>query len=168
MPLVRLLLVGLIASAAVLAETSLADAMEIRQVVPSLIALAALAWQLACPGPYTFLASGAIALVGDLFAPGRVGLGAASMLLVAYAAGRVAQRLRIDHFVLQVPIVLVGTAAWVLSTGLLRWLSGDASISPLVLLRQAPAVAAYTAAVALPVLMVVGWMREAAANKLAS
>ena len=167
MGLVRMMLVVLLAAAAVLADTSLADAIAIGQVAPSLIALAALVWTMAAPGPYAFLAAGAIALAGDLFAPGRVGAGAASMLLVAYAAGRLQQRFVADHFALEVPIVLVGTGVWVLATDLLRWVSGDVSLSPLVLLGQVPAVAAYTAAVALPVLMVAGWVREGTASKLA-
>lgn len=155
----NVLIVGLIAAAAVLAQTALAGAMQIGQVTPSLIALAALAWQLAGRGRYRFLGAGAIALAGELFAPGRIGAGAASMLVVAYALGGVQERLRIDHPAVQVPLVGAGTAAWVVGTGALRRLAGDASPSLVVLVEQAPAVAAYTAAVALPLLLVIAWTR---------
>lgn len=156
MILPRLMLVALIACAAAVADTSLAGALEVHQVAPSLIALAALTWQLVAPGPYAFLGAGAIALAGDMCAPGHVGAGAAAMLMVAYGVGR----LRIEHYALQVLVLLVGTTAWAVATGLLRWLLGDSAVGLALLLGESALVGAYTAALALPLLMVVAWVRE--------
>ena len=156
MSLLRLALLGLIAYAAAVAETSLAGALEICHVAPSLIALAALTWQLVAPGPYAFLGAGAIALAGDLCAPGRVGAGAAAMLLVAYGVSR----LRVEHYGLQVAVLFAGTTAWAVATGLLRLSVGDSAVGGTLLLREPVLVGAYTAALALPILMVVTWVRE--------
>jgi rod shape-determining protein MreD len=160
MMLFRLLLLVLAAYAAAVAETALAGTLEIHQVAPSLIALAALAWPLVLPGPHAFLGAGVIALAGDLAAPGRIGAGAAAMLAVAYAVGRLQSRARIEHYLLQVAVLAAGTFAWAIASGLLRVLCGEVPFGLPSLLRHSFLVAAYTAAVALPVLMTVAWLRE--------
>jgi len=159
MLLVRLAILGLLVYAAAAGETALVDALAVRQVTPSLIALAALTWQLACPGPYAFLGAGAIALAGDLLVPGRIGLGAAAMLVVAYAVRRLRDRFRVEHYALQLPFVFAATSAWALGTSGLRAVF-DRSATGLAVFEQSLLVAAYTTALALPVLMVVAWVRE--------
>ena len=76
-----LILIPIVYIAAV-AETSLVDVMRIGDVAPDLLALVALVWLVTVAGPRAFLVAGAVALLGDLIAPGRVGVGTAWMLLV--------------------------------------------------------------------------------------
>lgn len=160
MTAIRLALVVLIAYLAAVAETTLAGGLEVRDVTPSLIALAALGWQLVAAGPYAFLGAGLIALVGDLLAPGRVGAGAAAMLLLAYAVGRLQSRVRIEHYLVQAAVVMIAVSLWAAASGLLRSVLGDAASGVWSVLRQSALVGVYTAAVALPVLMVTAWARE--------
>jgi rod shape-determining protein MreD len=164
--LARLAILGLMVYAAAAGETALVDALEVRQVAPSLIALAAIAWPLVSSSPYAFLAAGVIALAGDLLAPGRIGLGAAAMLLVAYGVGRLRQRMSVEHYALQVPLVFAATAVWGASTGVLRSIAGESAVGGWTLLGQSLWVGAYTAALALPLLMVVAWLREPSSAQL--
>ena len=59
-----------------------------------LLALLAVVWLLTASGTRAFLVAGAIALVGDLIAPGRLGLGFGWMLLVGYGVTQVRARFR--------------------------------------------------------------------------
>jgi hypothetical protein len=158
--LARLAILSLMVYATAVGETALVDALAVRHVAPSLIALAALTWQLAWPGPYAFLGAGAIALAGDLVMPGRIGAGAALMLLAAYGAGQLRVQMRIEHYALQIPLVWAATTAWAAGTSLAH--AGTLALWPSLL------VGAYTAALALPVLMVVAWLRETPQGRDAS
>jgi rod shape-determining protein MreD len=162
--LARLAILGLLVYAAAVGETAMVDALAVRQVAPSLIALAALTWQLAWPGPYAFLGAGVIALAGDLFVPGRIGLGAAAMLIVAYATGRLRDRLRIEHYAWQIPLIFAATSVWATGSGVLRAMFGEAAVG-VAMLGQSLLVGVYTALLALPVLMVLAWLRETSSGR---
>ncbi len=75
-------------------ETSLGGVVRVGRATPDLLALVAVVWLLTVGGPRGFLVAGAIGLVGDLIAPGRVGLGMASFLLVGYALSRLRTKTR--------------------------------------------------------------------------
>ena len=154
-----LLLVPIIYAAAVL-QTSLAGVLCIGHVGPDLMALLAVIWLLTDSQPRAFVAAGAIGLVGDLIASGRVGLGMACFLLVGYALGRLRARLPADHLVGRVTIVLVAVSLTSLGIGTAGWLLGDPSPGLREIVARSVGVGIYTAGASLPVLMILGWISE--------
>ena len=153
------LLIPLVYLAAV-AETSLADVLRVGQTAPELLALTAVVWLLLARGRWAFLAAGAIALVGDFIAPGRLGVGAAWMLLAGYGLSRLKGRLPTEHLVVQVPMVLAAVTLWALAVAATGRLLGDVPLPWSAIPSRAAGVGLYTAGVSLPVLMVLGWLAE--------
>jgi len=162
------LLIPMVYLAAV-AETSLVDVIRVGDATPALIALTAIVWLLTASGPRAFVAAGLIALAGDLIAPGRPGVGMAWMLLVGYGVTRLRARFRnaagdggsmFSQIVWQVPAVAVVVTVWAAAVGFSGRLLGDVSLPWRTIPIRAAGVGIYTAGVALPVLMVVGWIRE--------
>jgi rod shape-determining protein MreD len=154
-----LLLLPLLYAAAAI-QTSLGDLMRVGRAEPDLLALAAVAWLLAAEGPHAFLVAGAIGLVEDLLAPGRVGLAAACFLTVGYGLARLRTRFPLDHLAIQLPAMLLSLTVLTLAQTVGRWLSGEtaADLGPLVV--RALGVGLYTSGVGLPLLMVMDWIRE--------
>ena len=152
---------------AAVAETALGDVMRVGDVAPDLIALVAVVWLLTATGPRAFLVAGGIALVGDLIAPGRLGVGMAWMLLVGYGVTCLRTRLKSDHLIVQVPIACAALIAWAAGVALTGRLLGDIALPLSTLLTRAAATGLYTAAIALPVLMVAGWIREPYLKRIA-
>jgi rod shape-determining protein MreD len=155
-----LVLVPLLYAAAAI-QTSLGDLTRVGRAEPDLLALAAVAWLLAVGGPRAFLVAGAIGLLEDLLAPGRVGLGAACFLTVGYGLTRLRARLPLDHLALQVPVMLLSLTVLALAQTLGRWLAGETSADLGALAVRALGVGLYTSGVGLPLLMVTGWIHEA-------
>ena len=147
---------------AAVAETALGDVMRVGNVAPDLIALVAIVWLLTAAGPRAFLVAGVIVLVGDLIAPGRLGLGMGWMLLIGYAVTRQRARFDLDHLALQVFLVAAVVTTWAAAVGISGRLLGDVSLPWSTLITRAGGVGLYTAGVALPVLMVLAWIREPA------
>ncbi len=145
-------------------ETSLGGVVRVGRATPDFLALVAIVWLLTVGGPRGFLVAGAIGLFGDLIAPGRVGLGMASFLLVGYALSRLRTKLPLDHLTVRVVVVFIAVTLLSLSTGGGRLLVGEAALAPATLLTRAVGVGAYTAGVSLPVLMVLGWIRPSLAH----
>ena len=139
-------------------ETSLGGVVRVGRATPDLLALVAVVWLLTVGGPRGFLVAGAIGLVGDLIAPGRVGLGMASFLLVGYVLSRLHTKLPLDHLVVRVAIVFAAVTLTTLGTGCGRWLTGEPALPATMLFARAVGVGVYTAGVSLPVLMVLGWI----------
>jgi len=156
----RTVLLAAIVYLAAVVQTSLADAMRVGSVTPDLLALVAVVYVLAARGPRSFLVAGGIALAGDLIAPGPPGPGAAWMLLVGYAFGRLRHHVRLEHFIAQVPVVGLAVACWAAGVGMTARLLGDLPLAWSAIAARAAGVGLYTAGVALPVLMVLGWSRE--------
>ncbi len=145
---------------AAVAETALGDVMRVGEATPDLIALVAVVWLLTAAGPRAFLIAGGVALLGDLIAPGRLGVGMAWMLAVGYGVSWLRTRLNSDHLVVQVPIACAALIAWAAGVAITGRLLGDVALPLSTLLTRAAATGLYTAAVAVPALMVVGWIRE--------
>ncbi len=150
----------LIVYVAAVIETSLVDVLRIGPLTPDLLALVALVWLLTETGPKAFVVAGAVAFMGDLIAPGRLGIGAAWMLLIGYGMTRLRTRFPLEHLAWQVPAVAVTVALWGAATGLTGQLLGDVSLSSPTILARAAGVGLYTAAAAVPVLMVTGWVHD--------
>jgi len=141
-------------------ETSLGGALGVGQVGPDLMALVAIVWLLADSEPRAFVAAGAIGLVGDLIAPGRVGIGMACFLLVGYAVGRLRTRPWADHFVGRATIVLAAVSLISLGIGCAGCLLGEPSPGLWKIVIRSAGVGAYTAGVSIPLLMILGWISE--------
>ena len=156
----RFLLLIPIVYAAALADTSLVDVMRVGHVAPDLLAMVAMIWLLLVPGPRAFVVAGAIGLASDLVAPGRVGVAMACFLLVGYAAGRLRARFEPDHLVSRIAVVWLAVTSLAVSLAMARWLLGEAPLPLSTLLVRALGVGLYTAGVSLPLVMVIGWIRE--------
>ena len=154
------ILVALFVYLAAVLETALVDVLRIGDAAPDLLALLAIVWLLTARGPRAFLAAGTIALAGDLLAPGRVGVGMFWMLLVGYAVTRLRARCKFDYLVFQVPTAFVAVTVWAIAVGASARLLGDVALPWWSIVARGAAVGLYTAAVCLPVLMVVGWIGE--------
>jgi len=154
-----LFLVPIVYAVAVV-QTSLADAIRVGHVTPDLMALLAVVWVLVDPGRRAFLAAGAIGLAADLISPGPLGVGMASFLLAGYGVARLRTRRDLEHVVAQV--LCVGAATSVLATGqaIGSWLPGHTAVPLGTLLVRALGVGLYTAGVSVPLLLVIGWIRE--------
>jgi len=155
----RLSILPLVYAAAVL-QTSLADAISVGHVTPDLMALLAVIWILVTTGRRAFLVAGAIGLVADLISPGHLGVGMASFLLVGYGLARLRTKLAIEHLVGQVFCVGAATTVLVTTQAIGSWLSGDTAVPLATLLVRALGVGLYTAGVSVPLLMLIGWIRE--------
>jgi rod shape-determining protein MreD len=154
-----LLLLPIVYVAAVL-ETSLADAIRVGYVTPDLLAMVAVIWILVTRGRWTFLLAGAIGLAADLIAPGRLGMGTASFLLVGYGLTRLRTKLELDHLLWQVPLVGVATTVLAAGQAIGSWLLDETAVPLAALLARALGVGVYTAGLAVPLWMVIGWARE--------
>jgi hypothetical protein len=165
----RCVILTLTVYVAAVAETSAVDLLRVGNVTPDLLTLAAVVWLLTAVGPRAFLVAGAVALVGDLIAPGRLGVGMGWMMLVGYGVTRLRARFQgatdgrgfmWQQLAWQVPCVWAAVTVWAAAVGLTGRLLGDVSLPWSTILARAAGVGTYTAGVALPVLMVVGWIRE--------
>lgn len=158
-----LLLIASVYLAAVV-DTAGADVLRVGKVTPDLVALVAIVWIVLARSRWAFLTAGGVALLGDLIAPGRVGVGAAWMLLVGFGLAWFVERARRRRLAAGLPVRLLLTAAavtaWCLGVGLTSVLLGEAAQPLPAQVLQAFGAAAYTTAVALPVLMVAGWVRR--------
>ena len=156
----KALILTLIVYVAAVFDTALADAMRIGHAAPDMLALTAVVWLLFSAGPRALLAAGLIALVGDLVAPGHVGVGAFWMLLVGYAISRLRMLVKLNHLPEQVLVVWAAVTVWAIAGGLTGRLCADVPLSSMTVVSRASATGLYTAGVSLPVLMVLGWFRE--------
>jgi len=153
------LLLPILYAAAVL-QTAAGDLLRIGAVEPNLLALTAIVWLIVVPGPRMFLVAGAIGLLEDLLTTGPVGLGMGCFLMVGYALGRLQTQIRVDHLAIQIAAVLVGASLIAVAQAVGFWLSSETPAVLAVLLVRALGVGAYTAGMSIPVLMVLGWLRE--------
>ena len=144
---------------AAVAQTSLVEVIRIGRLEPDLLAVTAMIWVCLAERRWCFLAAGGVGLLADLISPGRIGLGLAAFLLVGYAVSRLPERIAIERLWVQVPVVAVGTAAVCVVQVLGRWAIGETGPLGEGLLR-ALGVGLYSAAVSLPILMLIGWARE--------
>ncbi|MEE8450503.1 MAG: hypothetical protein V3R99_01275 [Thermoguttaceae bacterium] len=154
-----LLLLPIVYVAAVL-ETSAVDLIGVGRVAPDLLAMVAIIWLMIVPTPRAFLVAGGIVLVGDLIAPGRPGVGMAWMLLIGYAITRLQQHVKMDHLAVQVIVLWAAVTLWASAVGFTGRLTGHVVSPWSTLFVHTAGVGIYTAGVSLPVLMVIGWIRE--------
>ncbi len=156
----RLLILTLIVYTAAVTETSLVDVTRIGHVTPDLLALTAIVYVLMANHPSAFVVSGLIALVGDLIAPGHLGVGMGWMLLLGFGLTRLKRHVPLEHLAAQVFAVLAAVSVWAAAVGLTGRVLGDVSLPWLTIVARSAGVGLYTAGVAVPVLMILGWIHE--------
>ncbi len=167
----RSVMLAAIVYAVAVVETALADVIAVGRVTPDLLALVAVIWTLLVPGRRTFLTAGVVGLVADLVSPGRLGVGMASFLLVGYGLSRLRARWEFEYLIGQLAAVGLATTFVALAQAAGYWLFGAAPAPPGALVTRALGVGLYTTGVAVPVLMIIGWVREpfrARRNRLAA
>ncbi|NLX97508.1 MAG: rod shape-determining protein MreD [Rhodopirellula sp.] len=145
---------------AAILETSLADTMSIGHVSPVWLAMIAVVWVIEFPSPRAFLVAGAIGLIGDLIGPGRPGLAVAVFLLIGYGVARLRARWAADAIVWRVGVVWVAVTMMAIALASGRRFLGETAVPMATLLGRSLGVGVYTAAMALPVLLVLKWLRE--------
>jgi len=156
----QLLVLLLLVYAAAVADTTLADRLRLGTVVPDFTAMIAVFWLLVIAKRGSFLGAGVVGLVQDLLAPGRIGLGMASLLVIGYLAARLRARLACEHPLWLAAITAPAVTAIVLATALGHWALGEASLPVHELAARAVGIGGYTAGLSLPLFMVSGWIRE--------
>jgi rod shape-determining protein MreD len=144
---------------AAVADTALSGLLRVGNVTPDLVALIAVVWVLLVRSRWAFLTAGAVALLGDLIAPGRVGVGAAWMLLVGFGLGLVLQRIRSRHLAVRLPLLLAAMIVWCVGVAATHGVLDETTAPLTIQLGRAIGAAVYTSAIAVPVLMVAGWIR---------
>lgn len=147
-----LILIPAIYVAAVL-ETSLAPLVEVHGVVPDLLALVAVVWLLRTGRERGFLTAAAIGLVCDLTAAGPPGIGMGAFALVGYGVGRFRDRLDFDHFFVQLGVLWSAVVAISLLEATAWRLTSETVLPWPTLAVRAVTIGTYTAAVALPMLL---------------
>lgn len=150
---------------AAVAETTFHRYVAIGTVAPDWLTVVAVMWILWGRGRHDFLIAGAIGLFADALAPGRSGFGATAMLCCGYALTQL-RPFGIGRGLFSQVVLTAPVAAAVSISGLAgAWLVGDAELMPLPWLTHAGSVGLYTALAALPVWMVLGWLREPLVRK---
>ncbi len=139
-------------------QTSLAPVIEVRHVMPDLFALVAIVWLLRPAGPHGFIAAGLVGLVYDLTSVAPPGIGLGLYSLAGYSICVLRGKLDSNHLFVQLPIVWLTTTIIALGEAAAARLLGEMTLAWTTLAVRAVSVGVYTTAVALPVLMVVGWL----------
>jgi rod shape-determining protein MreD len=147
---------------AAVAETALAPVLTIHQVTPNLLALAAIVWLVsAAPSPWRIVEAAAIGLVFDFNSGSHAGVGMASFSLLAFAILHARPIMRRLGPVEQSLACLPAVAALTLIVSFANRLFGH-TVPPLSLVMlQAFGCGVYTAAIGLPVWMILDWRRDA-------
>jgi len=158
--IMRIFLLTLAVYLAAVAETSLADLIAVGHVVPDLLTTVAMIWLLTASGSRIFLAAGGIGLAGDLIGPGRVGVGLAGLLLIGYAVARLRARFPLENLPARVLTIWAGVTILAVGQAFARWVLGEVAVGLPTAVTRALGVGAYTVGVSLPLLMVIGWIRE--------
>ncbi|HEY2841776.1 MAG TPA: rod shape-determining protein MreD, partial [Pirellulales bacterium] len=156
-----------------IAETVLAQWLDIRRATPSLLALWAIVWVASRKSPprrasqMGIAAAGFIGLVFDLNSGGRVGVGVLAFAAVAFVIEQNGPRFRrLD------PLLRTLATAPLVAVAMLLVLLGNLiageSLPPLPLaLANVLMIAVYTACVSLPIWMAAAWLIEPARGKKA-
>lgn len=144
-------------TAAVL-ETAVAPALEIRHVMPDFFALAAILWLMTTALRRAFVAAAFVGLAYDFTTAGPPGIGLAAFTLAGFAVDQIKAKLDTNHFAVRIALVFAATVIIALVEALAARLSGEAALTLTTLVVRAVGVAAYTAGVAVPVEMIIGWL----------
>ncbi len=149
-------LIPIVYLAAVL-QTWLSGRWEVSGAAPDLFVLIAIVWLTISSRGNALLVVALIGLAGDLSAPTPLGIGVALFAIVGYSISWLRQRLVLDHFAARVVCVWFAATTITLLEGWLRRFAGIAILPIPTLFERGMLVGLYTAAIAFPVFMVIGW-----------
>ncbi len=141
-------------------QTVAAPEFEVRHVVPDLFALVAAMWLLVAQARLGFLAAAFVGLAADFTSGGSPGLRMALFAAVGCGIERLTMQFDSRHFAVRLGVIFAATAIIATVEGLALRLSGGTALSWSTLAVRASCVAAYTAAVSVPLVMVAGWLPQ--------
>lgn len=146
---------------ALVLDAALVDVVAVDRVAPDLLAIVALAWLFTCQASTRAVVVAAwIGLASDLAAAGRIGAGMASFALVGYAATKLRSKVDSDHPLVQTALTWPATTTIALIVAVAQLASGELATPAWGAIVRSLLVGAYTAAVSLPVWMMLSWIRE--------
>jgi rod shape-determining protein MreD len=152
-------LLPLVYVAAVL-ETWLAPRWEVSGAGPDLMVLVAFTWIACSTGCSAILVAAMVGLASDLGSSTPLGLGMAVFALVGYCAVWLRRRLMLDHFPARLGMIWFAATATTLLQGFVLRLIGQSTLPMRPLIERGALVGLYTAALAIPIFMIIGWHTE--------
>jgi rod shape-determining protein MreD len=141
-------------------ETLQSARWQIAGVGPDLVALAAFAWLARAKGRYAFAVAALIGLANDLISAAPLGLNVAVYAVVAYSLTRLRARMDLDHFAGRLAIIFLGVASTCFVQTVALRIFKQTTLPWLMLLPRSALVGFYTAGVAVPIVMLAGWLRS--------
>ncbi|HEV2973096.1 MAG TPA: rod shape-determining protein MreD [Pirellulales bacterium] len=141
-------------------QTTLVPAFEVRHVMPDLLSLVAIVWQLLTGWRRGFVATAMVGLAFDLTSTGLLGVGLGLFALVGFAVAWLRTKLDMNHLIVRLAVVWLATTAIAIGEVVICRLLGETTLPWPSLAVRAVGVGVYTTGVALPLLMVVGWLGE--------
>jgi rod shape-determining protein MreD len=156
-------LIPLIYVAAVL-QSALGPRWEIAGAAPNLLIVVALVWLTVSLNRHALAIVAAIGLVSDLNSPGPMGMDMALFAMAGYTALWLRQRLMIDHFPGRLSVIWLAATFITLLEGIVLRFMAASPLALRLVFERSLLVGLYTMAVAIPVLMVIGWKNDRGAN----
>lgn len=127
---------------------------------PDLLALSAFTWLAVSTNRFAFISVAFIGLAADLGSPAPLGVGMATFAVVSYLLIRLRSRIHLDHLPGHIAIVCLGVAITCFIQSISLRLLAQTTMPWLMLLPRSLLVGFYTAAIATPLLMIIGWLRS--------
>jgi rod shape-determining protein MreD len=158
------LLLPFVYLAAVL-ETWLAPRWEVSGAGPDLMVLVAFTWLTCSTGRSAILVAAMAGLASDLGSSAPLGLGMAVFALVGYCGVWLRRRLVLDHFPAQLGMLWFAAGATTLLQGFILHLIGQSTLPMRTLFERGALVGLYTAALAIPIFMIIGWRTESRSSQ---
>jgi len=142
-------------------QAALDTVLCVGNIVPDWFVLTALLFVLTVRRPQPLLAGMIVGLAADLSAVGPLGLSTALLALTTLGVARLRRKLHIEHPASRVLLIALATTLYT------QGIIGITAIGPSLLMRNtitlfigAIGVGSYTAAFALPALLIITWVRE--------
>lgn len=154
-----LLLVAACYVAAIL-QATLDPVIGVGYLVPDWFALTALLVVLTVCRPRSLAIGLIVGLAADVSGVGPLGISTAMLLLTTVAVAHVRRKLHIEHPALQVPLLALAATTYTVGVVLVTMIATWSTAAGVASLLGALGVGLYTGAIALPVLLIVSWIRE--------
>lgn len=145
---------------AAILHATLDSVIGIGHVVPDWFALTALLIVLTVRRPQPLAIGLLVGLAADLSGVGPLGISTASLMLTTTAVAHLRRKLHIEHPALQVPLVALATTTYTVGVVLMTMITTWSTAPGVTPLLESIGVGLYTAAVALPILLIISWTRE--------
>jgi rod shape-determining protein MreD len=139
-------------------QISLAAVIEVRHVVPDLFALVAVIWLLRTSGQRAIWGAAFVGVLYDFTSAAPLGIGLGIYSVVGYALGRLDGRAGGMFLPVQLAIVWLATTSIACGEAAAARIVADTTLTWTTLTVRGGSVGVYTAAVSVPVLMVIGWL----------